>query len=141
MKRTLKILLLAVLASLLAVQAVCAEGKLVFERGKQVVLFEQDGVKLTLNGEVQDDGVMSVQLSGVLENKSGHSISVFYGGTCNGWSLSRFVLGNANDVASNSKAKTYLSLPYEDLEVKRYADLEEANFTFFISDSKTEAAS
>ena len=56
MKRTLKILLLAVLASLLAVQAVCAEGKLVFERGKQVVLFEQDGVKLTLNGEVQDDG-------------------------------------------------------------------------------------
>lgn len=137
MKRTLKILLLAVLASLLAVQAVCAEGELVFERGKQVVLFEQDGVKLTLNGEVQDDGVMSVQLSGVLENKSGHSISVFYGGTCNGWSLRRFVLGNANDVASNSKAKTNLSLPYEDLEVKRYADLEEANFTFFISDSKT----
>ena len=121
MKRTLKILLMAVLASLLAVQAVCAEGKLVFERGKQVVLFEQDGVKLTLNGEVQDDGVMSVQLSGVLENKSGHSISVFYGGTCNGWSLSRFVLGNANDVASNSKAKTYLSLPYEDLEVKTCA--------------------
>lgn len=84
MKRTLKILLLAVLASLLAVQAVCAEGKLVFERGKQVVLFEQDGVKLTLNGEVQDDGVMSVQLSGVLENKSGHSISVFYGARANG---------------------------------------------------------
>ena len=137
MKRTLKILLLAVLASLLAVQAVCAEGELMFERGKQVVLFEQDGVKLTLNGEVQDDGVMSVQLSGVLENKSGHSISVFYGGTCNGWSLRQFVLGNANDVASNSKAKTYLSLSYEDLEVKRYADLEDASFTFFISDSKT----
>lgn len=57
MKRTLKILLMAVLASLLAVQAVCAEGELVFERGKQVMLFEQDGVKLTLNGEVQDDGV------------------------------------------------------------------------------------
>lgn len=138
MKRVTRGLAVALLLCILTVLPAWAEDTLVFERGKQLILFEQDGVKLTLSGEVEDNGSMFLQLMGVLENKTNHKLSVLYNGTCNGWTVANsFLGGSGSEIQPNSKTKTYIWLLYDQLEIGRFADLQEANLSFAISDSES----
>ena len=139
MKRVARALTVAfLLACVLSALTAWAEDALVFEKGKQLLLFDKDGVKLTLSGEVSDNGVGSINLHGVLENKTSHKLEVLYSGTCNGWSLLRSFIGNGgSEIQPNSKTKTYIWLPYDDLEISRFADLQEANLTFSVSDAES----
>lgn len=127
------LLLLLTLLLLFSVHCASAEGTdLVFEKGSSLVVFDQGGVKFTLNGDVEDNGVFQISLQGVVENKNDFPIQVTFSGACNGWSLNTYVLGNGSKIAANSKAKVNIYFEYEAVEIKRFSDLEEALLTFCI---------
>ena len=80
----LLVLLMAFSATALAEEAEVKR----FEEGKELVLFEQDGIKVSLTGEVQsfpESG--EIRLSAVVENNSEKTIGVPYTGTLNGLEL------------------------------------------------------
>lgn len=138
MKRTLRFFLLVSLLGILALCTAFADSNVTFTRGEQVVLFDQDGVKFTFSGEVTDDGMMIVQLHGVLENKTNMPIQVSYSGTCNGWSFgTSSISGSAATTSANSKAKGFLWFEYDAVSIQHFSDLEEANITFRITNPNT----
>lgn len=137
MKKLLVFGLLLVLVCVLPLGAL-AQTALTFEKGQELLLFDQDGVKLTLNGKVEDNGMMSLQLGAVVENKTNKTIQVTFHGSCNGWTVNRSVMGGGGgSVAPNAKAKGYVWLNYEDLDIARFSDLTEATLTFTVSNDNS----
>lgn len=127
-----KLCMLLLLLLCLFPLAALADSGLTFVKDQELVVFDQDGVKLTLTGEVKDSGMMFMQLYAVIENKTNQPISVSYKGVCNGWVVNRSVIGGGNSVPANAKAKTYLFLNYEELDIARFSDLTDATLDFII---------
>lgn len=137
--------LLVIQVGIMIVFSICfssiakATTTLVFTPGEELVVFDQNGVKLTLTGEVVDDGMMFLQINAVAENTTSQNIKIHYSGVVNGWTVNDSVLGGSNSgVNANAKAKTYLWLLYDDLDIKRFNDIETAWFQFITVDSATD---
>ncbi len=128
------ILLCLVLLICLALSVSLAETK-EFTRGKQLELFNENGVKAYLTGEVSDDGFGALMLKAVIENNTDHGIGVSYTGTGNGWNISTSYFGDGGEnINAHAKAKTYLRLDYEALDIKRFSDLESIEVTFAVEE-------
>lgn len=137
MKRLLAIGLVLVLA--LNCVSALAEETLIFKEKSKLELFDESGVKLYLTGEVEDAGGLWLQLNAVVENQTDSTISLMYGGSCNGWSVKESQLGGTDfTINPHTKAKAYVWLLYEDLELRGFYNLESLNLDISVcSGNKT----
>ena len=136
-KRLLTMALVLVL--ILSCVSAMAEDTLTFKENSKLELFDENGVKLYLTGEVEDDGGLWLQLNAVVENQTDSTISVTYSGSCNGWSVKESRLGGADfTINPHTKAKAYVWLLYEDLEIRGFYNLESLNLDISVcSGNKT----
>ena len=127
--------LLLILCLALTAGLACAETSLTFTKGIRLDLFEQDGVSAYLTGEVEDSGLSMISFPAVIVNNSDKAVCVSWHGTGNGWTISRGVFGNSgSNVAPHSKAKTFFWLQYEELDIKRFAQLENVVLDFVVEE-------
>ena len=134
------LLCVLVLASALCLAgSALAQTEVSFVRGQQTEVFSENDVRLYLTGEVDDSGMMWLALSAVIENHTSRNISVSYTGVCNGWSVDQCVMGGSGSaVRKGAKGKSYLWLLYDQLDLKRFSDLQDLTLDFIISDSDTQ---
>ena len=133
------------LCVLVLVSALCLAGSALaqtevdFVRGQQTEVFNENDVRLYLTGEVDDSGMMWLAFNAVIENHTSRNISVAYTGVCNGWSVDQCVMGGSSSaVRKVAKGKSYLWLLYDQLDLKRFSDLQDLTLDFIISDSDTQ---
>ena len=115
--------------------ALADDGELHAVDGEELVLFDADGIKLTLTGESKVTS-NQLQLPVVIENDTDAPVSLTYTGTVNKWSIGNFSLGG-NTVQPNAKAKAYLWFQMDDIDISSYADLEEMDLTFTAKNADT----
>ena len=113
------------------------DGALSATEGEELVLFDKDGIKLTLTGEHEINtnakGDLRLDLSAVAENNTDTAIKLYCSGTVNGWSTSSTqLLGNTpqDGIPAGAKLKTYIWFFMDDVDISAYEDLEVAKLTF-----------
>ena len=112
-----------------------------FIPGERLDIFEQDGINVYLTGEVVDEGLQFLRMEAIIENDSDKNIRVCYNGVANGWSVNNSVMGGSKaTVNAGSKAKSYIWLLYDDLDIASYNDLETLSLTFTVEDSDDNSA-
>ncbi len=112
-----------------------------FIPGERLDIFEQDGINVYLTGEVVDEGLQFLRMEAIIENNSDKNIQVRYNGVANGWSVKNSVMGGGDAmVNAGSKAKSYIWLLYDDLDIANYNDLETLSLTFTVEDSDDNSA-
>ena len=130
---------LVLVSALFLAGSALAQTEVDFVRGQQTEVFNENDVRLYLTGEVDDSGMMWLAFNAVIENHTSRNISVAYTGVCNGWSVDQCVMGgNGSAVRKGAKGKSYLWLLYDQLDLKRFSDLQDLTLDFIISDSDTQ---
>ena len=131
MKKRLVALALVLMMVLCYASALAEDMTLTFKQNSELELFNEDGVKLYLTGEVEDAGGLWLQLNAVVENQTDSTVYVMYSGNCNGWSIKEAQLGGPYCTANaHAKAKAYICLFYDDLEIRDFYNLESLNLSF-----------
>ena len=96
-----------------------------FRQGEAVDIMDENGVRVELTGDVTDSGIMVMELKAIIYNNSSEPISIMCGGTVNGWAMRSMGMGSGMSVVpAGAKAKSCIYLNYEELELKRFADLQ-----------------
>ena len=103
-----------------------------FVKGTSLTIVDTDGLKITLNGEI-DDYSMMLNLGAVVENKTGHTIRLRHTGVVNGWSI-----GDYKDavVENNAKAKCNVWFIYNELDINSFSELRQAVLTFMVENDQ-----
>lgn len=105
--------------------------------GEELVLFDQEGVKLYLTGDYKEspgvEGNVYIFLNGVIENNSDQTVSIQYTGVVNGWNLDNYyTMNGATNVPSGSKSKTEIWFTSDTVEADSFAEVETMRLTFFV---------
>lgn len=138
MKKNITCFFALLLMMLVSIQCVYAESSnqlnwMTFVKGKSLTIVDTRGLKISLDGKVNDSNLM-LQLSAVVENKTGHAIRLRHTGVVNGWSISKYY---DTVVQNNAKAKCNIWFAYEELDIKRFADLRQVVLTFIAENDQT----
>ncbi len=134
--RTFLVLVTALV--LMAASVGAEEIQVSFTKGQNTELFDINGVHVYLDGTVDDTGMMWLAMNAVIENKSSNTIAVKYEGVCNGWSVNTcYMGGSGTSVRKGAKAKSYVWLSYNELELKRFADITDLTLDFIIEDANS----
>ena len=111
-----------------------------FARGKEYVLFDQDGIKLTLTGEVDDEDLSDIILYAVFENRTEHALNVMYTGSVNGIPISqRGLSGALTEPGETGECKFRIS--YMGFGLQQYTDIREMELSFEIKLMEVEKSS
>ena len=102
----------------------------------ETVLFDQDGVKLMLTGEVEDKGVTDLKLKVRFENHTDKDLELAYQGTVNGKKLKKKTMLRSRAEAGKV-SEPAISLNYGDLGLLRFSDLREMKLDFMIQITET----
>ena len=110
-----------------------AETEFHFTRGRELLLFNENGVMAYLTGEVEDTGMSWIRLNAIIENGNDFPVGVTYDGTGNGWAIGRCYFGDSgSNVPAHSKASSYMFLQYDKLNITRFSDLDYITVSFEI---------
>lgn len=97
-----------------------------FEKGKELVLFEQDGIKVGLTGKYKDfSDVGVIDFTAAVENNLEEACTVWYTGAVNGLDFQHGVEMGI-EIWPDAKGKDTLSVNYDALEVRTKEDAERA---------------
>ena len=119
---------LVLVSALFLAGSALAQTEVDFVRGQQTEVFNENDVRLYLTGEVDDSGMMWLAFNAVIENHTSRNMSV-----------DQCVMGgNGSAVRKGAKGKSYLWLLYDQLDLKRFSDLQDLTLDFIISDSDTQ---
>ena len=140
MKRAISLVLAICMVLSLGISGAFADSEELYAvEGEELVLFEQDGIKLTLTGEHETNtnakGDLRLDLLAVAENNTDTAIKLYCSGTVNGWSTSsNQLLGNTpqDGIPAGAKLKTAIWFFMDDVDISSYEDLEVAKLTFNI---------
>ena len=96
---------------------------------KDLVLLDKDGIKIYFTGKFKEDNFLHMEV--IVENNTNKNVIIKYSGKVNGWNLgSNHVIGNANPVHANSKAKCYLWFEPEDIDATTCREIESLDLIF-----------
>ena len=148
-------ILSVLLAVMLLVPALCAagaEGEKIFRVGEQLLLFEKDGLSVSLAGGVVmldmsqtfpapvdiRDANASVALTAVVENRTDKDLFIEYSGTVNGISLGdRRPLVNVHKLTAGSRNAVYIAFQKDWLNGADISILQSCDLTFRVYEKPT----
>ena len=149
-------ILSVILAVMLLVPALCtagAEGEKIFRVGEQLLLFEKDGLSVSLAGgavmldmsktfpapvDIRDENA-SVALTAIVENRTDKDLFIEYSGTVNGISLGSgsHPLVNMHKLTAGSRNAVYIVFQKEWLNGADVRILQNCDLTFHVYEKPT----
>ena len=137
MNRCIKFLLAALLLLTLALTAsAMAEGEKYSVDGQPLMLFDRDGVKVYLTGQLGKSS-NTVNINAVAENNTDGEIKILYKGTINGWDIgaTTYMMNVGTGLGAHSKGETAIIVWPDKVEASTYEEVEEMNLTFEVRDA------
>ena len=137
MNRCIKFLLAALLLLTLALTvSAMAEGEKYSVDGQPLMLFDRDGVKVYLTGQLGKSS-NTVNINAVAENNTDGEIKILYKGTINGWDIgaTTYMMNVGTGLGAHSKGETAIIVWPDKVEASTYEEVEEMNLTFEVRDA------
>lgn len=137
-----RLLLCALLVALLGISAVAGAADIYVNQGEKTLVFDQDGVRLTLTDAFTAsdncngiEGNYMINMGCIVENNTGKTIEVQYTAIINGWNIDSYhTMNGATSMPAGTKAKSTIWFTTEDCEVTCYEDLETMILNIFVRD-------
>ena len=107
----------------------------VFRKGAALELFDRDGVRARLTGEVSERDLVFVELECELENSTDRDIRLFFWGTANGQEIRRMMPGKGT-VLAHETGKCSLGFSYRSLNLSGFRELDSAELMFLVEKSE-----